>query len=109
MCFTCHDPKPFRLKNVHAAVKQGCTTCHDPHASDKKRLLHKDVNALCQGCHTDMSKHFHKVSGVNDPRTGTPITCVSCHLPHSSDQDALLAFDPNRELCVQCHDQAMSR
>ncbi|HUK62682.1 MAG TPA: cytochrome c3 family protein, partial [Dongiaceae bacterium] len=107
LCFGCHDPKPFRLKNVHAALEQGCGTCHDPHSSTNKKLLSSDVNTLCQQCHDDMSKHFHKFSGVKDPRTDGPLTCVGCHLPHSSDQKALLAYEPTRELCVQCHDPSM--
>jgi predicted CXXCH cytochrome family protein len=108
LCFGCHDPKPFRLKNVHAALQQGCPTCHDPHGSKNKKLLTSDVESLCRTCHEDTSQHFHKISGIKDPRTDEPITCVSCHLPHSSDQVGLLAYDPKRELCIQCHDPSMA-
>jgi predicted CXXCH cytochrome family protein len=99
LCYTCH--------NRQAALQQGCLTCHNPHASNQKRLLNEDVNTLCRNCHGDMRKHFHKVEGIIDPRTNQPITCISCHLPHSSDEDHLLAYEPSRELCVQCHDPSM--
>jgi predicted CXXCH cytochrome family protein len=89
---------------VHAALEQGCTTCHDPHAADAAKLTKTDIYALCTSCHSDMSKHFHKVKGVTDPRTGEELNCTGCHRPHASDQDHLLTFDPKRELCVQCHD-----
>jgi predicted CXXCH cytochrome family protein len=104
LCFTCHDRRPFQRKVVHGALESGCFNCHDPHSSNNKKLLTADVNTLCRQCHDDLSKHFHKVSGVNDPRTDSPITCVSCHLPHSSDQPSLLSHEPTRELCIQCHD-----
>jgi predicted CXXCH cytochrome family protein len=54
-----------------------------------------------------MTKHFHKVEGVKDPRTGQALTCTGRHLPHSSDQPALLTHEPTRELCIQCHDPSM--
>jgi predicted CXXCH cytochrome family protein len=107
LCFTCHDRKGFERKNVHAALQSGCLTCHNPHAAGKKKLLLDDVNAVCRQCHGDMSKHFHKVEGVTDPRTNEPLTCVGCHLPHSSDEVALLTHEPTRELCIQCHDPSM--
>jgi predicted CXXCH cytochrome family protein len=81
--------------------------CHDPHSSKERGLLVKDTASLCQQCHEDMSKHTHPVSGRKDPRTGGPLTCTGCHVPHSSDQDHLLAYEPSRELCIQCHDPSM--
>jgi predicted CXXCH cytochrome family protein len=107
LCFTCHDPKPFRRKNVHAALADGCETCHDPHGSKNQKLLLHDVDTLCRGCHEDMTKHYHPVTGKTDPRTGGPLACTGCHLPHSSDQEALLTYEPRRELCIQCHDPSM--
>jgi predicted CXXCH cytochrome family protein len=107
LCFQCHDPRPFRLKNVHAALEQGCSTCHDSHSGKHKRLLTEEVDTLCRQCHADMAKHFHKVSGGVDPRTNEPLDCVGCHLPHSSDQPSLLTHEPTRELCIQCHDPSM--
>ena len=53
-----------------------------------------------------MTKHLHPVKG-QDPRTGLVLQCSGCHDPHSSDQVALLRYEPKRELCVQCHADAM--
>jgi predicted CXXCH cytochrome family protein len=107
LCFSCHDRKPFQRKNVHAALQQGCLTCHNPHAAQTKKLLLDQANVVCRQCHEDTSKHFHKIDGIKDPRTDEPMTCVSCHLPHSSDEKALMAYEPTRELCIQCHDPSM--
>jgi predicted CXXCH cytochrome family protein len=107
LCYSCHDRKKFEGKVVHGALEQGCTTCHSPHASDNAKLTLTPVSTLCQQCHDDLSKHFHKVSGVKDPRTGEELTCVGCHRPHVSEFDHLLTGDPKRELCIQCHDPNM--
>jgi predicted CXXCH cytochrome family protein len=108
LCFGCHDPKPFQRKTVHAALERGCDSCHDPHSAGRRGLLREDVNPMCLECHSDMSRHFHKTSGVTDPRTDRPLTCVGCHLPHSSDEKALLSHEGTRELCLQCHDPTMA-
>jgi predicted CXXCH cytochrome family protein len=43
---------------------------------------------------------------VPDPRRpGQSLTCMSCHSPHASDQKAMLLAAPDRDLCVQCHQQ----
>lgn len=107
LCYSCHERKGFQRKNVHAALQSGCMTCHNPHAGNQKKLLLEDVNAMCRQCHEDTSKHFHRLEGITDPRTNQPVTCVGCHLPHSSDEKALLAYEPTRELCIQCHDPSM--
>ena len=107
MCFTCHDKSGFQRTNKHKAMENGCTTCHDPHSSDQGALLARNEAELCGKCHADMSKHLHPTKG-RDPRTDQELKCSGCHDAHSSDQVALLRFEPRRELCVQCHANAMS-
>jgi predicted CXXCH cytochrome family protein len=55
-----------------------------------------------------MSKHFHRVKGGTDPRTGEELNCTGCHRPHASDEVKLLSHEPKRELCLQCHDPTMA-
>jgi predicted CXXCH cytochrome family protein len=107
LCMSCHGKAMFKGAVIHPALEEGCTSCHDPHATDRPKLLKNDVNALCQGCHDDLSQHVHRTSGGRDPRTGSPLTCVGCHLPHASELPALLPYEPKRELCIQCHDPSM--
>jgi predicted CXXCH cytochrome family protein len=108
LCISCHGRKLLEGRVTHAALQQGCTKCHDPHASDNLRLAIAPVNTLCQSCHTDLSKHYHKVQGVTDPRSGEELNCTGCHRPHAADEASLLAYDPKRELCIQCHDPNMA-
>lgn len=105
-CFACHDRKMVQGKNKHAALDGGCATCHDPHASDNAGLLMTAQPELCTTCHSDLSRHLHLTGGKDDPRTGQPLKCSSCHNPHSSDQASLLTHEPSRDLCIQCHDPA---
>ena len=108
LCFDCHDRKQFEGRIVHAALKRGCTTCHDPHGSDGPGLLkEKEVATLCQKCHADLSKHFHRTTSDRPGPDGKPMTCTSCHSPHAAEIDGLLLKDPKRDLCVQCHDSSM--
>jgi len=44
-----------------------------------------------------------------DPRNGKPLTCASCHTVHSSDYTFLLADNPERALCVDCHSPSGDR
>jgi predicted CXXCH cytochrome family protein len=69
-------------------------------------LSEPDVMKLCQQCHEDATKtHFHPMgAGTKDPNRDGPIVCTGCHSPHNSDNPALLLGEPNRELCVRCHD-----
>jgi predicted CXXCH cytochrome family protein len=107
LCRTCHGDKLFKGKTRHEALEDGCMSCHDPHSSTQGKLLVNDVTTLCKGCHEDLSKHTHPTSGGRDPRTGQPLSCTGCHLPHTADQPSLLSHEPRRELCVQCHDPSM--
>jgi predicted CXXCH cytochrome family protein len=110
LCWRCHDRSLVQGKVVHAALEQGCLTCHDPHSSDHAKLVKQDVNELCRTCHTDLAKHYHPTGGPDakpDPRTGQPLSCVSCHRPHAGDVESLLIYEPKRELCIQCHDPNM--
>jgi predicted CXXCH cytochrome family protein len=109
LCYGCHSHKQFEGKVVHQALEGGCETCHDPHGSDGPALLKAaDVASLCQTCHTDLSQHYHPTTSEKpDPRTGRPLTCTSCHLPHASEIEGLLIAEPKRELCIQCHDPSM--
>jgi predicted CXXCH cytochrome family protein len=109
LCFSCHDRKILSGKHLHPAMENGCSTCHDPHASDEPHLLKKKTADLCKDCHEDTSQHLHATTSAKvERRTGTPLTCTGCHLPHSSDEKSLLVREPTRELCVQCHDPAIA-
>ncbi len=107
VCLTCHTSIRLTNTNVHPPAAEDCANCHTPHGGDNKFLLSEaDVMTLCQQCHDDVKKtHFHPMGeGTKDPNRDGPVICTGCHSPHSSDHPSLLLGEPNRELCVRCHD-----
>jgi predicted CXXCH cytochrome family protein len=44
-----------------------------------------------------------RVSPYVDAVTGRYIDCVSCHNPHSSDNEKLTIGERRKELCNRCH------
>lgn len=107
VCLTCHTEIKLTDTKVHPPAAEDCANCHTPHGGDNKYLLSEaDVMALCQSCHDNVTKtHFHPMGGkTKDPNREGPVICTSCHSPHNSDNPALLLGEPNRELCMRCHD-----
>ncbi|MGC8898840.1 MAG: cytochrome c3 family protein, partial [Bacteroidota bacterium] len=113
-CFTCHDDIGNNIKSkavVHVPAAGGqCSLCHSPHASANPFLLRKQVNTLCITCHDEKKEEnhpvvFHPVGDRPDPRQpGKPLSCVSCHDPHASDNNSLLlARGGYFGLCQSCH------
>jgi predicted CXXCH cytochrome family protein len=98
--------------NVHEPlVRKGCTACHDPHGSNFPYALETVVQELCLNCHPKIRRQKnnhpttgHPVSGLKDPsNVDRPFSCTSCHNPHSSEFDLLLAEEDIMMLCIHCH------
>lgn len=124
LCGECHEDKAadFRKrKYVHGPIAGGmCEVCHDSHGSQQYGQLKAPVNELCLSCHESVRKtphvvrtttgEGHPVSGRKDPsapKTGRPMSCISCHNPHAS--DVRYFFVTNNEerlmLCQMCHNK----
>jgi predicted CXXCH cytochrome family protein len=102
-CTACHDRKMFEGTHKHPDV-QDCNTCHAPHGSANPGILVEPQASLCVTCHDVSKTHTHPYQApAKDPRTGSAITCTSCHNPHSSAEEHLLTHEKKRALCVQCH------
>lgn len=116
MCLSCHQDQTahLRRKSVHAPFRDGdCTKCHEAHAGDHPTLTRKPAELeLCESCH---KRHGHPVdvkmsaklsllpnSKAKLNREGK-VTCLTCHSSHAADQENLLLYDKNRDLCLQCH------
>lgn len=114
VCYTCHDQAVFTKKYVHSIIPVGgCTACHNPH-SNKKRLLDKDMTALCLDCHKAKAngrhivslpgRKIHPIRGVKDPST---ITMIKMPDPKRPGKE-ILSPDPKtpgKEMsCASCHD-----
>jgi predicted CXXCH cytochrome family protein len=110
VCLGCHKAMQERMSkavSVHPVTANGgrCTSCHAPHQSGRPHLLKGDVNAVCSQCHKGHAQFGHPIgSNVTDPRTGEGMTCLSCHDPHASQFRMILRADPQRALCIECHE-----
>jgi predicted CXXCH cytochrome family protein len=122
-CTACHDPhgsgQKFMLKgnsmsetctacheNVaggavpHKPARQSCVLCHEPHGGENGKLLTQEQPKLCFDCHQEMrgvmnKKNIHKPAAAG---------CTGCHNPHSAPNASLLKADPQKGLCLGCHD-----
>jgi len=116
VCFECHNGILQTLNNdriVHGPVAGGtCTLCHSPHGSSQPYMLLNPVVDQCVSCHDKryLMNHpvpGHPVQGQTDPLDpDRPFTCVSCHSPHSSNNESLFYRATGTfKLCSECHPQ----
>lgn len=104
-------------KHLHGPIKEGeCSSCHDPHGSAYPRLLTNaypsdmyanykpGTYAFCLSCHEenllrfpDTTVHTEFRNGKNNlhfvhsARKLKGRTCRTCHAPHASNSDKLIA------------------
>lgn len=127
-CYTCHEPHGgdnahlLRAKTPNAL----CLECHGPD-SKPAQLKSEQLIAIFDGKVKLPEDYFarvpvlplvygvghpvegHPVSDVRDFRDPNkvlvPMTCLTCHQPHSSAKPDLLAKDQqnNQEFCYTCH------
>ena len=103
VCTTCHTEVATAMLNRSSHPMREnhliCRDCHDPHGGnvDAKGLLHKQsTNEMCYECHQEKAGPFiwDHPPVVED--------CGICHLPHGSNQPALLVRRAP-QLCQGCH------
>ncbi|MBL8747090.1 MAG: cytochrome c3 family protein [Phycisphaerae bacterium] len=95
----CHQPIVNHTVR-HDPAAADCSACHVPvgDASLHKFALPVAKEDLCVRCHQlPAEKHSH-----------VPVAegkCLECHDPHGSEHRAQLVGDPNRDLCLKCHNE----
>lgn len=108
LCTSCHQDllkRAAESKSAHPVKdeKGSCLGCHSPHSSTEPHLLMAGEIRTCIQCH-ETAKHGHPLGDDRlDPRTGKPITCVTCHDPHGTPFAYQLRGDQTRGLCIECH------
>ncbi|HEV2349604.1 MAG TPA: cytochrome c3 family protein [Terriglobia bacterium] len=124
-CAICHEPHGGDRPNLLRADGNAlCLECHGPEAQPTK-LEKEHLVAIFDGKvklpenyfaqvpilplqnGVGHPTRFHPVSDVIDPKTKTitPISCLTCHQPHSSANHGLLVKDQaaNMAFCRTCH------
>jgi predicted CXXCH cytochrome family protein len=125
-CATCHEPHGGN--NAHllrlANVNELCLECHGPDASPQK-VENEHLVTIFNGKVKLPENYFskvpilplkygighpienHPVSDVMNPKTKTVIqmNCLTCHQPHSGDQQGMLVKDQKNDMkfCQSCH------
>ena len=100
-CVKCHHDKRAELAHTaHMPVREGsmtCADCHNPHGSPAPHMIRGESNNdLCTSCHMDKRGPFlWEHPPVRED-------CVTCHLPHGSNNDKVLA-SRKPFLCQRCH------
>ena len=110
LCGNCHQDTVRRQASSldkHEPIADGqCAACHAPHASNTTFLLaSSNTTELCGICH-DWENHSTHPMGekVFDQRNrNLVVDCLSCHRTHGTQNEKLTHFEPDRDLCTQCH------
>jgi DmsE family decaheme c-type cytochrome len=84
VCTKCHTETMGPFAYEHPPVKvEGCLSCHTPHGSQNARLLNvPNVNALCIGCHSEISGNAIRGTTPVDSghnQNGPTVACTNCH------------------------------
>jgi predicted CXXCH cytochrome family protein len=108
LCLDCHDPGGSASGQAgRYATHAGdlpCATCHVPHGAERPVLLKDDSVEICAECHSHEHGIRHPLGEeIRDPRTGSPMTCLSCHGIHDAPYKSYLHASDERDLCIGCH------
>lgn len=105
VCFQCHQggDRIHWYGSMHEASEVACSDCHNPMSnySSTGLLRAKSVSETCFHCHQQQRIEFHKKSHM--PLVEGKISCIDCHNPHGSANQALLKQDHVNKVCYQCH------
>ena len=104
-CLECHD----NARRVHWTGSRHerhgvtCTSCHLPHEGGEgpAPLKAGGESATCLGCHAAIRSRTLRTS--RHPVRDGALACSSCHDPHGTANDAMLARPTASEACLQCH------
>ncbi|MBI3754392.1 MAG: cytochrome C [Deltaproteobacteria bacterium] len=107
VCYGCHnDTKEYVARSNHKHPRlETCSDCHTSHGSNNQFFLTKGSDTCAmENCHAAQGRFTHPIGEkIIDPRSKTPMNCSTCHNPMGSPESAILRFEKDRELCIQCH------
>ncbi len=106
ICLKCHAGQSLPgLANWpgsrHATADVSCLDCHRLHKGPGQKVARREIAALCTSCHRDTAASFNLPS--HHPVPEGLMTCVDCHEPHGTLNDANLREAAPRNLCARCH------
>ena len=104
-CLDCHGghgSQAGRFFSDHARNGLSCASCHQVHEAPARPLLAEASNALCAGCHADVSAAFNRP--FRHKLHEGAIGCTDCHNPHGEAPPAQMTrVSANETVCLKCH------
>lgn len=126
-CMTCHDPHTSNFpRQARAEANTLCLSCHGVNQPDVKIDADAQEVSMLGGRIVSFADYRqapkigldrsgtrghpvtgHPVAGKDPRQEGTTLSCLSCHVPHSSAIPKLLPHDAKSDtgLCAECHKQ----
>ncbi|MBI4842618.1 MAG: DmsE family decaheme c-type cytochrome [candidate division NC10 bacterium] len=105
VCLQCHQRGKRILwqGSPHETRDVACVTCHSVHSpeSEKGQLVKETQPDLCGQCHQVRDMQFRRSSHM--PVREGKMTCTSCHNPHGTATEKLIAEVSLNESCTKCH------
>ncbi len=103
LCYGCHnDAKADFNRPFHHRVNEGlmtCNDCHNVHDSfPTATKLTVSQDQICLKCHAEKRGPF-----VFEHLPVKTEGCMSCHVPHGSNNQRLLTRNNVNNMCIECH------
>ncbi len=113
-CTSCHEgnlAQRYWQGSAHDLQDVDCLACHSIHDGFDNLLLTRAEPDTCYECHVeqraDMFKRSKHPLRDSTHRGGqrAKMSCSSCHNPHGSQSDKLIAANSVNDKCYECHQE----
>ena len=111
VCLSCHDGDPRRAYwrgGAHQTSGVSCVSCHSTHSGFENMLKAASEAETCFECHKDqrtflLKRSRHPMTDATRHNGQGKMTCSSCHNPHGSQSEKLIAANSINDKCYECH------
>ncbi len=101
----CHN-NLLKMNFIHEPLKKDCNQCHKllqgkhPEDLGSEFELNGAIPKLCFDCHKKDASEAESIHPLFEEGN-----CMECHLPHGSNNKALLVEFNEKAICLKCHNQ----
>lgn len=102
-CLNCHQGTDHRFwaGGTHQRNEVGCADCHQSHSVRDPVTVASTETEICSSCHLQQRAEIHRA--YTHPVRYGEMSCTSCHQPHGSVNEAMLAENTINDNCYECH------
>jgi DmsE family decaheme c-type cytochrome len=114
-CMQCHQggDRRFWTGSVHSTRDVGCISCHSvmQSVSESNQLTHETEVETCAQCHQIQNARQYRNAHMplrpgafqSSSAADGKMSCSSCHNPHGTVGEKLIAHISTRDNCLSCH------